>query len=122
MEMHKSHVCLTFNLHDLAVLRTGDECMVQVFPCIPPFHFKLDCFLFDLAVVLNASHGHAANAIKRHLQHDDLIAKTVETCLSRFCPREPAQGNLAKGDGGAETARASFLLLRECSARGQVAA
>ena len=63
------HAGLTFNLHDFAVLWAGNECMVQVFPCIPPFHFKLDSFLFDLAVILNAGHGHATDAIKRQLQH-----------------------------------------------------
>lgn len=73
MAVQTEHVDLTFNLHDFAVLWAGNECMVQVFPCIPPFHFKLYSFLFDLAVIFNASHGHAANAIKRQLQYKDLL-------------------------------------------------
>lgn len=74
----------TCNLHDLAVLRVSisNECMVQVFPCISPLHFILDGFLFDLAVVLNAGHGHAANAIKRHLQHKHLTVAAAKECVA----------------------------------------
>ena len=80
-ELYKMPVDLTFNLHDFAILWTGNECMVQVLPCIPPFHFKLNSFLFDLAVVLNAVHGHAANAIKRQLQHKQMKREVCEAVL-----------------------------------------
>ena len=61
------HTALTLNLHDFAIFWARNQGMVQIFARIPPLHLKLHSFLFDLAVVVNTGHGHAANAIKCHL-------------------------------------------------------
>ena len=78
---------LTFYLHDMAVFSTCYQGMIEVLPCIPALHLKLNCLLLDLAVVLNAGHGHASNAIKSHLQSSKMLKPllwTVPTALKAW--------------------------------------